>query len=311
MAAKRSVWPLVVLVAVIVIAAGGTAAVVSVYVLPTHTPHSVKTVTEGDNVTVNYIGMFASGPQQGKVFDTSLYSVYQNNATYPKSLEYVPRGSESNYTVLPVHVGPTAPTNGYVFGNYTFSTVITGFWQGILGMTGNQTRIVTIPVNLAYGPARPSCFTTEPLVLTVPIDSTVPLGTFRADYPNVTARAGTTFPNQVYGWMEYILSANSTSVSFQSLVSVGQRVTALELPYAVTAISNGNITLTSTLTTGQAGTVLGRLPGNAPTVCSSGEFIVSSIDWTTGVMTWNFNNEIYGEPLRFYITVVDIFPAGA
>ncbi len=311
MAAKRSAWPLVILVAVIIVAAGGAAAAVSVYVFPAHPAHRVTTVAEGDNVTVNYIGMFASGPQEGRVFDTSLYSVFLNNATYPKSLEYVPRGNESNYTVLPVHVGPTVPTGGYAYGNYTFSTVITGFWQGIIGMTGNQTRIVTIPVDLAYGPANPSCFATEPLIVPVPVYSTLPLGTFQADYPNVTARTGTTFTNEVYGWKEYILSANATTVSLQSLASVGQPVKALGLPYLVTSISDGNITLTSTLTESQAGTVLGRLPGNAPTICSSREFIVSSINWTTGTMSWNFNNEIYGEALRFYITVVDIFPAGA
>ncbi|MGI0067767.1 MAG: hypothetical protein ACREB9_05040 [Thermoplasmata archaeon] len=297
--------------AVIIVAAGVAAAVVSVYVVPTHQPHGVKTVAQGDNATVNYIGMFASGPQQGRVFDTSLYSVSLNNATYPKALEYVPRGAESNYTVLPVHVGSSAPTHGYVYGNYTFSTVVTGFWQGMLGMTGNQTRIVTIPVDLAYGPANPGCFAPEPLVQTVPVYSTIPLGTFRADNPNVTATTGATIYNSLYGWTEYILSANATTVSLQSLASVGERVTVYGLPYIVSAIANGNITVTSTLTVAQAGTVRGTLPASAPTICNTGEFIVSSINPTSGTMTWNFNNEIYGQPLTFFITVVDIFPAGA
>ena len=310
MATKRSVWPLVALVVVILVAAGIAAAAVSAYAFPTHRPQGVKTVAEGDNVTVNYIGMFATGPQQGKVFDTSIYSVALNNRTYPKSLEYVPRGNESNYTVLPVHVGPTVPSGGYVYGSYTFSTVVPGFWQGMIGMTGNTTRIVTIPVNLAYGPANPSCFETQSLVLTVPVTTSVPLATFTADYPGVPPTSGVTFTDAIYGWTDYILSANATTVTLQSLASVGQSVKVYDLPYAVSAIANGNITLRSLLTASQAGTVLGTLPASLPSVCNSNHFIVSAINWTAQTFTWNFNNEIYGQPLTFYITVVDIFPAG-
>ncbi len=96
-------------------------------------PAGPPTVQVGDNVTVNYIGMFGSGPEQGRVFDTSIKSVAENNATWPKSLQYTPR-SASGYTPLPVHVGPNTPGSGYTVGNVTYGGVVTGFWEGLLGL---------------------------------------------------------------------------------------------------------------------------------------------------------------------------------
>jgi hypothetical protein len=175
----------IVLVVVVVIAAGAGAAVLYEFNKP-KAPPTLLTVHNGDNVTVNYIGLFGSGAQTGRVFDTSVYAVALNNLSYPKSLEYTPRSSVKAYTPLAVHVGPYAPASGYTIGNLTFSSVVPGFWQGLLGLAGNQSHTIVVPPNLGYGPQNQSCLATAPLVLAVPVLTFVPISHFAQLYPNGT-----------------------------------------------------------------------------------------------------------------------------
>ena len=155
-----------------VIAASAGGALLYLHYLPKGS--APPTVAIGDNITVNYIGFFGSTPPLRRVFDTSIYSVAANNATYPKSLGPLPRPSVSNYTPLPLYVGASTPSGGYFFDGQTFSSVVTGFWQGVVGMAGNTTRIVTIPPSFAYGPLNQSCILTEPLAYTIPVNVLVP-----------------------------------------------------------------------------------------------------------------------------------------
>src|SRR5579862_184052 len=172
---------IVMIVAVIVVAAGLTG-----YLYLTHAPAAnpgVSTVEIGDNVTVNYIGIMGSGADQGRVFDTSLYSVASNDATFPKTLTFQMRASAANYTPLGVHVSDSTPSSGYTLGNLTFVGVVTGFWQGLVGMNANTTRTLVLPPDLAYGPLNPSCLATEPLTYTLPVVQTLSLSEFGSHFP--------------------------------------------------------------------------------------------------------------------------------
>ena len=71
---------LAILIVVVIAAAGVGAALVYEFNKP-KSAASILVVREGDNVTVNYIGEFGSGPQTGRVFDTSIYAVGVNNAS--------------------------------------------------------------------------------------------------------------------------------------------------------------------------------------------------------------------------------------
>lgn len=306
MARQASYWPLVGFVVIILVAAGGAAGVVA-YINPVHAPSHVPTVQYGDNVTVEYTGYLASGPQNGTVFGTSLLSVAKNNVTYPKALTFA-FGNASDYAWFPLHVGYDVPSGGYVINNYTFDSVITGFWSGILGMAGNTTRTVFIPVNEGYGPADAACFETESLVFSVPLTENLTRTSFTADYPGVTIQQGVTFTDPLYGWTDQIYSVNGSWVTYVNLPTKGQTSSPFGLPYYVSGLTSQSITLTSSLSATQAGKVLGKLPGNS-TVCDSSTFIVSSINWATGTFAWNFNSELQGQNLRFVITVLDIFPA--
>src|SRR5215469_16925701 len=150
--ANTTNWiPAIVLIVVVVIAGAGVSGYLYLDRGPKSNP-AVTTVQYGDNVSVNYIGIMGSGPEEGKVFDTSLYSVAANNATYPKTLSFEMRASAKNYTPLGVHVAGNTPQAGYTVGNLTFVGVVTGFWQGLVGMAPNSTRTLVLPANLAYGP---------------------------------------------------------------------------------------------------------------------------------------------------------------
>lgn len=269
----------------------------------------------GGNATVNYIGYFGSGPQSGRVFDTSLYAVAVNNASYPKSLGFHFRGGPSSYTPLGVHVGTGAPSSGFSFGNLTFVGVVTGFWEGLVGVPGNTTRTLFVPPSLGYGPENPSCERTLPLTYTLPVTSTLSSSGFTATYPGESPLTGVTFPDPHYGWNVTVLAANSSFVTVQNLPPVGFVAHPAGWPVLVTAISStpdgdGAITLVNELTPSESGLLRGN-DFNSTGPCSStamGKFIVSKVNPVGGTYTEDFNQEVQGQVLIFVVTVIDIFP---
>ncbi|HTW39415.1 MAG TPA: hypothetical protein VMF04_00940 [Thermoplasmata archaeon] len=308
--AEEKPSPLLAIVLVlIVIAAGITGGVLLYYFVNHRSPAAGPlTVAVGDNVTVNYIGIFANGPQQGRVFDTSEYSVALNNGSWPKSLQYTSRGgSPSDYAPLGVYVGPNAPSGGYTIGNLTFGGVVTGFWQGLVGLQGNRTHYVTVPPALGYSFVNSSCFVTQNLSSQYPVVVTVTPAEFSDLFPNVNASAGISFTDPVYGWTDYVLSVNSTSVSYENLPTLGMTVSPQGWPVKVTNITSTVISLASQLAPDQSGLIAGH---SAKTICSKTSFIVTQINLGAGTFVADYNPEVNGQTLIFIVTVVDIFPPG-
>ncbi len=301
---KPSAFWTFVLILIVVAAGIGGAAVVY---YENHRPPAAGPVTVqvGDNVTVNYIGLFANGPQQGRVFDTSEYSVALDNASWPKSLQYSSRGGQpSDYTPLGVYVGPNAPSDGYTIGNTTFGGVVTGFWQGLLGLPVNRTHYITVPPALGYSFVNASCLLTEPLVTTVPVVVPLAPNVFASTFPNVTAASGTVFTDPTYGWSDYVLSANATDVTYENLPTLGMTVNPSGWPVLVSNLSATTITLTSQLSPSQAGLVLGHATTDT---CSTSTFTVASVNVANGTYVADYNPEVDGQTLIFVVTVVQIF----
>ena len=314
MAETRS-WTPFLAVAIVAIVVGAGLAGYLYFVHRPQGPPTVLTVTVGDNVTVNYIGVMGTGAEAGKVFDTSIYSVATNGIAYPKTLEFALRGTAANYTPLPVHVGSDTPSSGYSLGGQTYIQTVTGFWQGLVGLTGNSTRTVTVPPALGYGALNSACLRTEPLTFTLPVVETMSLAQFSQRYPGVTAFQGTEFPDPHYGWPVLVLSQNGSFATVENLATVGHSASPAGWPVLVTGVSptangTGTITLANQLSPSSAGLILGHdYTGTGP--CSSqsnGRFIVSAINVANGTYTENFNQEVQGQTLVFLVTVVDIFP---
>jgi hypothetical protein len=304
---------LVVLIAVVIVAAvaGGVAVY---YLSQPKVPAAPRVVAIGDNATVNYIGLFGSGPQTGRVFDTSLYSVASNNASFPKSLEFHSRGAAANYTPLAVHVGNGTPSGGYSLGGYTFVGVVTGFWQGLVGVAGNSSRSIVVPPALGYGPTNASCLLTLPLVQQIPVVETLSTANFSASYSGIAPATGLEFTDPHWGWPVVVMSANSTSVVLENLATVGQVANPQGWDVTVSGIAtNGSgvamITVVNDLTPGDSGLVLGHdYAGTGPcSAASHGQFIVSSVNPGNGTYTEDFNTEVTGQTLIFQVTVVDVF----
>jgi FKBP-type peptidyl-prolyl cis-trans isomerase 2 len=315
--AAPSATALVVLVAVVVIAAlsGGVALY---YLSQPKVPPAPRTVVIGDNATVNYIGIFGSGPETGRVFDTSLYSVASNNASYPKTLQFHPRGAASNYTPLAVHVGNGTPAGGYSLGGLTFISVVPGFWQGLVGVAGNESRSIVVPPALGYGPTNASCFLTLPLVQTIPVVQTYTAANFSRVYANVTPASGLSFTDPHYGWPVTVLSANASAVVIVNHAAVGMTASPAGWPIVVTSVSggangSGAISLRNELSPSDAGHLAGHdFLGTGPcSAANRGQFIVWAVNTAAGTFTENFNSEVTGQTLIFRVTIVDVFsPVG-
>jgi FKBP-type peptidyl-prolyl cis-trans isomerase 2 len=304
----------VVFVVLTIVAAGGLAGFAYYHSQPGTAPTRLAPEV-GGNATVNYIGYFGSGPDAGRVFDTSLYSVATNNASYPKALSFVLRGGPSAYTPLAVHIGANAPSGGYAIGNLSFITTVTGFWQGLIGVPGNTTHTIVIPPALGYGLQNPACFRTLPLTYSLPVIATLSSSGFAAAYPGVSPLTGVTFKDPHYGWNVSVLAANSSFVTIENLPSVGYVAAPAGWPVLVanlSATSNGagSIDLVNELSASQAGRVMGKdFNGTGPCTSSlNSPFIVSAIDPTAGTYTENFNREVAGQVLIFVVTVIDVFP---
>ena len=304
--AERKPSPLLAIVLVVIVVAAGGAGAAFLYLENHRGPGAgLLTVAVGDNVTVNYIGLFADGPQQGRVFDTSLYSIALNNVSWPKSLQYESRGgSPSDYTPLGVYVGPNAPSSGYTIGNLTFGGVVTGFWQGLVGLPGNRTTYISVPAPLGYPTVNASCYVTQPLVTTYPVVVSLTPAQFRSLFPNVTLVAGAVYTDPVYDWSDQVLSVNATSVTYENLPTVGAISNPSGWPVLVTNISSTTITLTSQLGPSQAGLVLGHASGSG--YCGSTSFVISSVNLANGTYVEDYNSQVAGRNLIFVVTVLDI-----
>jgi hypothetical protein len=304
---QRSSIGLIVLVVVVIVVAGVGAGVLYEY---NHVKAAAPpfTVALGDNVTVNYIGMFGSGPQAGRVFDTSFYAVAINNVSYPKSLEFAYRGSEAAYTPLPVHVGPSG---SYSLDGLTFGPVVTGFWQGLLGLPVNRTQSISVPPDLGYGPVISTCLATSPLAFTVPVLNPLTPTQFTTDYPGVSAAPGTEFTDPTYGWNDLVLAANTTSVVVENLASLGWSVPKSSWPIVVTGLNATTITLTNELSPANNGLELGH--SSATSACGTTRFVITTVNLGNETFTklYDFeasgetiNAEIQGQTLVFLVTVV-------
>ena len=143
-------WDVMILLFIVVIAlvgAGGYAAYGAMSTIQGSTEPGLV-VHVGDQISVDYIGMF----EDGTVFDTSIQSVAENNTLYPKSLSF---SATAPFSPLDFTVGA--------------GQMIQGFDRGVVGMGVNQTKVITLSPDEAYGE------TNEDMILTTNLSESFPV----------------------------------------------------------------------------------------------------------------------------------------
>jgi len=254
---------------------------------------TTRYVKIGDDISINYIGQL----EDGRVFDTSYYSVAIDNARYPKSLSFSLR-DEGNYTPLKFTVGA---------GN-----LIEGIEEGVIGMAVGETKVITCPPDKAYGQIDISKTITTNLVNELPVLQSMNATTFKSVYGEEPSQ-GLLVHDPVYKWPVTVLLylEDADAVLVMNMPTMNAKYAIWGDPTAINATGwyaqvvgidstanagQGVITVQNLLTSADAG----HLKGVAP----SGVFIVDKVDPVAGTFRMNFNGELVGATLKFTVTLV-------
>lgn len=250
---------------------------------------SGRTVQSGDLVRVNYVGKLPNG----QVFDTSLYSVAIDNATYPKSLFFSFRGDQGKYSTLNFTVG-----NG---------RMIPGFENAVLGMKVGETKTVVIPMKDAYGPANESKITTMNLTETVPIYKEMSIDAFKAYFGEAPTR-GKLYTDLNYGWQVYTTNVDSRVARIQNMPTDGATYRAFDRSsdpsygWNITVdVDNVNQTITVHHLLDSSSAM--KVKGFDETAT---RFFIRSVDEAAGIAVIDRNDQRLGQDLTFIITLVSI-----
>ena len=283
---RLDVMILLFVVVIVLVTAGGYAAYGAMSTIQETTEAGLN-VNVGDQISVDYIGMF----EDGTVFDTSIQSVAENNTLYPKSLSF----------------SATAPFNplGFTVGE---GQMIAGFDRGVVGMGINQTKVITISPEDAYG------FSNEDMIRTIDLSESFPVfewisnSTGFEDKYSIPAIIGTTVVNENYGWnmTVYYVDLSSGDILMRNEPMIGE----------IIQISDGwnSMVVSVDSSSDRTGEIVVKHllystdEGNAMGSDEYGSFLVTDVDLTAGTMTLDYNREVVGKTLVFKITIVSIVP---
>ena len=276
---------LIVLIAVLMVSA--STVVILIYQGEQSEEGSDDVVAVGQTIKVNYIGKLLDG----RVFDTSLITVANDDAAYPKTLSFTKR-SNSSYTPLSFEVGA--------------GSMIAGFDAAVVGMKVGESKTVTLTPDEAYGDMDPSKLVTFQLAEAVPLLLTFTASSFKAAY-GVDAAQGLTVSDPMYGWdatvYEFDEQADRVTVKNVPTLNALYHIYgtgSVGWDVKVTSIdSNADlITVEHQLDDGDSDMIKG-LDG-------SSTFFVIDVDEANGTAVRNYNTELLGKSLVFTITIVSI-----
>ena len=276
---------LIVLIAMLMVSASSV--VIMLYQGGQSEESSSDVVAVGQTITVDYIGMLTDG----RIFDTSNYTIASDDAKYPKSLSFTLR-SESSYTPLSFTVGG--------------GQMISGFDNAVVGMRVGQTRTVTIPPEEAYGAMDESKLVSFDLVETVPLVETYNHSSFWSEY-GVSPASGLTVSDPFYGWPVTVLECNvqTDRVTVKNVPTLnaeyhiyGEGNSGWDVLVSNMDSNTDRITIEHQLNDADSGMIKGT--------DGSRTFFVIQVDTAGGTAVRNYNTELLGKTLVFIITVVSI-----
>ncbi len=286
----KAVTNVLFIVLIVVLLLSASSVVILLTIGQTATPS--RTVASGDTIKVDYIGRLADG----RVFDTSYYSVASNDALYPKSVSFTLQAN-STYTPLEFTVGS--------------GDLITGFESGVIGMSLNETKTIAIPPALGYGSMNLSLLSTFALTESVPVFVWMSQASFSATY-EVTPVVGLTVTDPTWGWSVRVLEVdtNADRVRVWNMPSIGDHLAVFGDPEAAspTGWYADVVSIDSTANEGD-GIILvqhqltalsaGKVQGTDQT----DSFIIDQVDLANGTARKNYNGELVGVTIYFTVTL--------
>ena len=247
---------------------------------------------DGDRVAVNYIGYFQD---TNLVFDTSLESVAEDNATWRKAVSFTFRGTWQTYGFrLGDPADPQRP--------------VPGFEDGIRRMAEGETREIPVPPDVGYGPMDPAKVVVRPILESVPVRLTMNTTEFQVLYGTSPA-SGANVTDPLWGWPALVDVAGSV-ITVTNSPEIRQIVRPFDAWNAeVVAIhdtangGDGTILVRHDVETSMLDAVGGTSNGQA--------FYLSDVDIPeddpdAGTYTLNFNRQVVGRTLVFQVTLVTL-----
>lgn len=290
----------VMMVAAIVIAVGAVG-----YVMYSNSTASKsvapRAIIAGDSVTLDYIGRLPDG----RVFDTSLWYVSQDDALYPKSLTFTLRAN-SSYTPFTMTAG-----------NYGAGGTIKGFALGVLGLYEGDHELIEVPPDEGY-PIVPQLLTTFNITDTIPITTVMTEDQF-SSYFSKSPVAMDVLTHPFWQWSVLVAQVANGLVTLKSQPYVGESVYPYGNPNLATSPSGwaikvigydpaadggvGRITIKNVVTASDVYNVRGiDSQGDSLIIWSYDDtnqtFQVNKSDTTHG-----YNAEVSGRTLFFEITI--------
>jgi len=139
-----------------------------------------------DSVRISYVGSFSNG----LVFDTSVASVGNDNATYPKSLSFSWRTSYSDFTFT---VGKASCASG------ESDCAIIGMSDAVLGLQQGAIVTHTIIPAKGYGAKDESLITVKSVSEQLPVREVMDVTTFQSRF-NAVPVDGSIVKDPFWGW---------------------------------------------------------------------------------------------------------------
>ena len=261
-------------------------------------------IVNGDSVTLNYIGRLADG----RVFDTSMLDVAEDNARYPKSLTFNLRSNDS--------YEPFTMTAG----NYGSGGTIKGFALGVIGMHVNETKLIEVLPGDGYA-VNPDMVRTMDIVQQVPATEVMTVEQFKSVFQTDPILMQT-LPHFFWGWNVVVAFNDSGMVTIQHWPIVGQTVypfgdpndleSPLGWPVVVESFDpnglngNGMTTVRHVITSSDVYNVKGTDSDGSSFVLSgynatAGTFQIHKSDSQSG-----YNGELAGRTLIFEVMIVSV-----
>jgi len=251
-----------------------------------------------DTVRISYIGYF----EDGFVFDTSVASVGNDNATWPKALSFSWRSSYSDFSFT---VGKTNCASGET------DCAIVGMSRAVTGLHEGDSVTHLITPDQGYGSKDQALVTTSSLEQSVPVIQVLNATAFRTKYGSAP-QEGLPVIDPYWGWMAQVhVSGNIVTIQNSPEISKTYPLYVSQTKGGTWSVTVANID--DSVNNG-AGAITIRnhfvfTQGNKLSVSpSSGEqfFVTDNKD---GTFTIDRNREVVGVNMVFYITVLQITKA--